>query len=352
MIYLALDAIFEKHKTPIGHPESPLRIRKIFEEYEKSPLKNKITIVNASKASEEHVMLVHSPDHVEYIKALCRVGGGAITADTNVSEETYDVALYAIGTTIKMAELALKKGEGVYFAAVRPPGHHATKDLSKGFCIFNNIAITAEYLRTHHKINRIVILDFDVHHGDGTQSIFYSDSTVLYISLHQDPRTLYPGTGFPEEVGYGEGEGYTINIPLPPGLSSDGYLRAFSEIVEPIVQQYKPDVILVSAGFDGHHDDTISDMNLQVETYWHLGKKIYSLVKVCSVKAVVSVLEGGYSLKYMPKSLLNYILAPVTSKPVYNEGKLLLLESRKAELRLQRYLNRVRKVLSEYWNLS
>lgn len=352
VIYLAIDTIFEKHKTPVGHPESPMRIRKIIEEYNNSTLKDKINLLKPSKAPEEYVTLVHDPNHVNYIKTLCKLGGGAITADTNVSEETYDVALYAIGTAIKAAELAIRNREGFHFTAIRPPGHHATKDFSKGFCIFNNIAIVAKYLKVYYDMSRIAIIDFDVHHGDGTQSIFYDDPSVLYVSLHQDPRTLYPGTGFPEEIGDGEGEGYTVNIPLPPGLTSNGYMRVFSEIVEPIIKQYKPDIILVSAGFDGHHDDNISDMNLQVETYWHLGKRIHKLANECSIKAIVSVLEGGYSLRYMPKSLLNYILAPITQTPVYREGKLLLLEGRKADLRLQRYLNHIRRVISKYWSIG
>lgn len=346
-VVFAIGEIFKHHDTGFSHPESSKRIEVIMD-FLKMFKHKTLELVEPEKVSREIVEIVHNPEYVEYIKMFSEAGGGHPLGDldTVVSKRTYEVALYAVGTTLKLLRKVLFGGYEIGFAAVRPPGHHAHKSLAKGFCIFNNIAIAAKYAIENYGYKRVAILDIDAHHGDGTQEIFYTTEKVLYISLHQDPKTLYPGTGFPEEVGEREGEGYTVNIPLPPGTSDKGYILAFRDIALPIIELYKPEILFISAGFDTHHKDPLTDMNLTLKTYWHIGKAICSLLRR-KVEGIVAVLEGGYALNYLPKAIMNLILACSTDNPLYCE-KVTLKENMSY---VRKSIEKALRVHKKYWKL-
>jgi len=346
-VIFAVGEIFKQHDTGFSHPESSMRIE-IIMDFLKTFKHEALELIGPEKASREIVEIVHDPEYVEYIKVFSEAGGGHPLGDldTVVSKRTYEVALYAIGTTLKVLRKVLFGGYKIGFAAIRPPGHHAHKGLAKGFCIFNNVAIAAKYAIENYGYKRVAILDIDAHHGDGTQEIFYTTDKVLYVSLHQDPKTLYPGTGFPEEVGEKEGEGYTINIPLPPGTSDKGYALALRDIALPIIELYKPEILFISAGFDTHHKDPLTDINLTLKTYWHIGKAIYGLFGR-KVEGIVAVLEGGYALNYLPKAVMNLILACNTDNPPYYE-KVVLKENMNY---VRKSIEKALRVHKKYWKL-
>ena len=235
------------HKTGFGHSETPARLRVIVRELNKSGLleTGKCSLVEPEPASVEDVELVHESDYVQLVQRVCASGGGLLDlGDTVVSSESFEVALLSVGGAMKAVDLVMAGKFRNAFALVRPPGHHAGSYYALGFCIFNNTAIAAAHLLRNFNLDRILILDVDAHHGNGTQEVFYDSDKVLYISLHQDP-SEFPGTGFTDEVGEGKGLGYTVNVPFPFRINDQIYFKAFNQIVVPIIQQYKPQFILV-----------------------------------------------------------------------------------------------------------
>lgn len=290
---------FLGHIPPVEHPEKPSRIVTAYESLVAKGLKEYVEVKPPKLASEEILTLAHSSEYVNSIKELSKSGGGFLDADTYVSPDTFEVSLYAIGGVVVGVEEILRNPERHVFALIRPPGHHAgvngraLKAPSLGFCIFNNVAVAAKYL--HEKgIDRVAIVDVDCHHGNGTQEIFADDDRVLFISLHQDPETIYPGTGRLEDVGHGRGEGYTINLPLPPGSGDDVYLMLFKRVIKPILEEYTPKTILISAGYDGYKGDPLGDLYLSSNCYWKLFNELSSLAFKVSSGRLLAVLEGGY----------------------------------------------------------
>ncbi|MCD6155171.1 MAG: histone deacetylase [Candidatus Verstraetearchaeota archaeon] len=331
------------------HPESPLRVKRAIEAIKKSEvyLKGLVRVKSPRRAEEDEIEEIHSRGLLEKVKNLSLKGGGVIAPETIVSKETYNVALLAAGGAIRGVEGSINGEDKRAFALIRPPGHHAERKRSKGFCIFNNVAIAAAKA-LKMGIRRILIMDWDAHHGDGTQKLFYSNPSVLYISIHQDGRTLYPGTGDIYDIGEYEGEGYTINIPLPPLSTGKIALRAMEEIAIPIIEQFKPHIILVSAGYDGHYLDDISDLMYTSNTYSRMMERIVKMANKYSYGRVVAVLEGGYHLKATPKSIVKTIEA-LAEKPVkYERNRTVTSKSleRKAEL----LIKKIKNVLSDYWS--
>jgi len=259
----------------------------------------KCSLVEPEPASVEDVELVHESDHVQLVQQVCASGGGLLDlGDTVVSPKSFEVALLAAGGAMKAVDLVMAGKFRNAFALVRPPGHHAGPYYALGFCIFNNIAIAAVHLLRHFNLDRVLILDVDAHHGNGTQEIFYDSDKVLYISLHQDPSD-FPRTGFADEVGEGEGLGYTVNVPLPFRINDRIYFKAFNQIVVPIIHQYKPQFILVSTGFDNHYADPVASLSLSALSYVEIfGKTLESASKLCAGK-LVAILEGGYRLRVL-----------------------------------------------------
>ena len=241
------DNIFLNHCAPYEHPENPERLLAIHQmlSYDKN-LKDLIPI-QLKKASKEEIELVHTPSYVDLIEDTSKRDFSVLDGDTYASKATFETALLAAGSTVSVVEKVFKGELNSAFSFVRPPGHHSEKDKAMGFCIFNNIAIAAKYALQNLGAKKIAIIDFDLHHGNGTQNAFYDTDQVLYISIHQFP--YYPGTGSIAEIGIDKGEGFNINIPFPAGYGDPEYMKVTREIIKPVVLKYKPDILLLSAGF-------------------------------------------------------------------------------------------------------
>ena len=243
------DPIYLKHDTG-QHVENAKRLEAIISHLERTGLKQQLTLIKPRAASIEELSLVHDEHYISHIRDVAQKGGGWLDADTVMSANSYEAALYAAGGVTRATEAVMNGEVDSVFALVRPPGHHATSQRAMGFCLFNNVAIAAKCALVNHKLERILIVDFDVHHGNGTQAAFYDDSHVLYISTHEYP--FYPGTGSIEETGSWAAEGSTINIPLPAGSGDTECLEVFEQIIVPAAIRFKPQLILVSAGYDAH----------------------------------------------------------------------------------------------------
>jgi len=244
---------------------------------------------------------VHSPGYISYIESFAQRGGGWLDADTVVSPASYLVACYAAGGTIAAVDAVMTGKVQSAFALVRPPGHHALRWEAMGFCLFNNIAIAAKHAIESHQLERILIADFDVHHGNGTQDAFFDDPHVLYFSTHQSPH--YPGTGRIDEIGVGLGEGFTVNVPLPAWCGDEEYLRVFDEILAPVARRFGPQLILVSAGYDPHWADQLSMMQLTVTGFGEVVRVLKRLADELCGGRIVFTLEGGYHLEALASSV-------------------------------------------------
>ncbi len=344
--------IYYRHDTGKKHPESAQRLRVIVNELKKSKLlgNGNWQFVRPRKAHIGHAQLIHSIEYIRLVEAVCRSGGGLLDLeDTVTSRESFEVALYAVGGTLKAVDLVMEKKFENAFALVRPPGHHAGRFRACGFCIFNNVAIAAEYLLKKFRLERILILDIDAHHGNGTQETFYKTSKVLYISLHQDHRS-FPGTGFIDEIGEGKGLGYNVNIPLPFRTSDQIYLKAVKEIVTPIVCQYKPQFILVSAGLDGHYTDPVANLSLSALCYREVYKTIVNLASEICGGRLASVLEGGYSLKFVGK-IAATATAKMSGAPYIINDKVPVTDKR-ARRRGETAIRDVKEIQRTFWNID
>lgn len=321
--------IYLKHDTGPHHPERISRLQSILRKLKKTGLIDKVRLIEPRAASIEEIALVHSKDYVLGIKDACsrlafsnlaetphpfpplrtgedRVRGNIfLDPDTVVSKDSFEAGLFAAGAVIEAIELVSDKGFDNAFCMVRPPGHHARPSQAMGFCMFNNIAIGARYIQKNFKINKILIVDWDVHHGNGTEEVFYKDDTVFYISLHQYPH--YPGTGSKECTGEGKGKGYNLNIPMREGSGDAEYIKAFKEIIIPRLEDFKPEFILISAGFDGHRDDPLSSLNLTEHGYREMTNILKEAAGLYSGNRIVSVLEGGYNLFALANSVHSHL---------------------------------------------
>ncbi len=291
-----------KHSAGPYHPESKERLIAIMEIFRQTGILEQVNLLTPERCSDEDILLVHTHEHLEYIKKLSEGGGGPIDADTYCREDTYDIARLAAGGEILAGRSVIEKKADNAFALIRPPGHHVTKGRAMGFCYFNNVAIMIRYLQKNCNVKKACIFDWDVHAANGTMDIFYEDPSVLNISMHQDPRTIYPGTGFIDQVGEKEGEGYTINIPVPPGTGDADYVYILNEFVLPRIERFKPDFIAISAGFDSHRDDPLGSLSVTEKGYCKMTSSLLNLAKrLCQGRMVVE-LEGGYNLDAIAKS--------------------------------------------------
>ena len=256
------------------------------------------------------MQLIHSQDYIERIRHICEIGGGVLDqGDTPVGPKSFDVALTAVGALLDCTDAIMGGKVKRAFAAVRPPGHHAEPDRPMGFCLFSNIAIAAKYLQARQGVGKIAIVDFDVHHGNGTQAALEADPSVLFISLHQDPRTCYPGSGHDYETGTGAGAGTTLNLPMEPGSGDDAYLRVFHARVLPALDAFKPQMLLISAGFDAHRDDPLAQINLSEEAFGAMTELLVQSANVHTGGRILSTLEGGYNLLALGRSVVRHLIA-------------------------------------------
>ncbi len=248
-----------RHNTGY-HPERAERLISLMRKLAEAGITERTKGITPGRASTEQIAYVHTDGYIKKVEALCHGGGGMLDPDTPLCSDTYEIALLSAGGVIKAVDEVMANNLKQIFALIRPPGHHATRDRGMGFCIFNNVAIAAEHLKRNYNLNHILIVDLDVHHGNGTQDIFFEDPTVLYFSIHQYPH--YPGTGWIDEVGKGKGEGFTVNVPFPAGTDDAGYLGALHNILLPIAMDFKPEFVLVSLGFDAHLADPLAAMKV------------------------------------------------------------------------------------------
>jgi acetoin utilization deacetylase AcuC-like enzyme len=264
-----------------------------------------IAQVHITAAHPEQITRVHSEAFIHRVRQTCEHGGGYLDPDTYTTGNSFKLALDAAGTTTKLLDLIMESKARNGMALVRPPGHHAERGKAGGFCLFNNIAVAARQAQKVHGAERVLIVDFDVHHGNGSQDIFYADPTVLYVSIHQFGSFFYPGTGAISELGTGSGHGYTVNIPFPPGAGDRAYMAAFNDLVRPKVEEFSPDLVLVSAGYDAHWIDPLASAALTLGGYSSLSAKLIEMADdLCSGK-ILFVLEGGYHPTALSHGVLN-----------------------------------------------
>jgi acetoin utilization deacetylase AcuC-like enzyme len=261
-----------------------------------------VQLVEPRPATVEQVGLVHAASHITRIRAIAESGGGYADQETAVRPASYELALLAAGGTIAAVNLVHRRAVDSAFAVVRPPGHHATPEKSQGFCLFNNLAIAARHARTALGVERILMIDFDVHHGNGSQAVFDDDPSVLYTSVHQHP--LYPGTGLQYENGRGAGRGYNVNVPIPAGVGDEGYLRVFDEVFRPLAEGFGPEMILVSAGYDPHWRDPLALEDVTVAGFGAMARRLRDWAGEFCGGRLVMVLEGGYDLESLSLSAL------------------------------------------------
>ncbi len=294
--------IFLKHDLR-GHPENQQRLKTILRVLEEHHMVDRLTPIPAVPISPERLQRCHQPSYIQQVQRLAHQGGGQLDLDTYVSSASYDAALMAAGGLVEATRVVLDGEVANAFALVRPPGHHALRNRGMGFCLFNNIAIAARYALAERGLDRVLIVDFDVHHGNATQAEFEADPAVMYISTHQYP--YYPGTGHWRETGLGPGEGSIVNVPLSGGVGDEGFACIFKEVVGPAAWRFQPELILVSAGYDAHWDDPLASMQLSVAGYAAIARALKELAEELCQGRLVFTLEGGYHLEALAYSILN-----------------------------------------------
>jgi len=302
------DDRYQLHKTGRYHPEVPERLGRIYQGIQESGLLSHLTRIEGRPADMRYIELVHDRNYIQRFEAACKNGDNIFdNPDNQMCPQTYEIAQLAVGGILNVVDRLMAGELDNAFCAVRPPGHHAEVNKAMGFCYFNNVAIAARYLQNRYGIVRIGIVDFDVHHGNGTQHIFEGDSTVFYYSIHEHPSFAYPGTGREFENGKDFGYGYTKNTPVLPGQGDAEYKQLIQKDLIPAFMSFRPEFILVSAGFDAHVDDDMSDIKLSTEAFSWIMQQVVALARQHSKGRVISILEGGYSLKRLPELAANHV---------------------------------------------
>ena len=334
---------FTGHQTPSGHPDSPERaevMEVIAEEWRREGGE----VVVPVAATHDQLARVHDREHLRRMTELAG-SSVALDADTYTSTETHDVALLAAGAAVQAVEHVLQGEHRRAFALVRPPGHHAEPSRAMGFCLYNNVAVAAAHARALGA-SRVAIVDYDVHHGNGTQHAFKSDASVLYVSAHQHP--FYPGTGDVEDIGRDAGSGYTVNLPLEVGAVDEDYRVVFAEVILPILRQFEPDLLMVSAGFDAHERDPLAGMRLSTEAFGAMTMDLRAAADECCDGRIVAVTEGGYDLPALGDSLRAVVTELASESPNHTRWPApgAVLPSRGRAVALT-----VKKAFARHWRL-
>jgi acetoin utilization deacetylase AcuC-like enzyme len=299
--------IYEKHDTGFGHPETPLRYKAVMDALrEDEAFWRTLDEITPEKAAKGLIQAAHTPQHFKRVEGAIEHGLDRLDADTTISFQSFDAALYAAGGAVAAVDAVMSGRVTNAFVAARPPGHHATGEHAMGFCLFNNVAVAARHAQNQYKdIERVAIIDWDVHHGNGTQGIFYSDPSVHFFSMHQYP--WYPGTGSRGETGHGRGLGSTLNVPVRANTSSSEQLRMFEAAIQDISRDFKPDFIFISAGFDGHLTDPLGQLRLENDDYVSMTKTLMDWADEACGGRIVSVLEGGYNLDTLGATVRSHV---------------------------------------------
>ncbi len=302
------DPILQKHKTGCTHPEKRQRLTAIMNGLKQAGLWELLQHPAIRPATATDLTTIHDPQYVDHIRQACEAGELFAPDDVTIgSPGTYDAALMSAGAVLTAIDTVMAGQASNAFCAVRPPGHHAERNRAMGFCFFNNVAIGAKYLQQHHGIRRVAIIDWDVHHGNGTQQAFYDDPSVFYFSIHQHP--LYPNSGWSHETGTGRGKGFTLNCPVPAGSTNTDYNRVFQDYLRPALVRFRPEFILISAGFDAHHADPLAGIALNEKGFKELTHTVMTLATEYSENRLISVLEGGYDLTALAACVTSHIEA-------------------------------------------
>jgi len=331
------EPIYLEH-TLSGHPENHERLVAIMDLLKETGTLERLEKVPASPISRERLERNHTARYIEEVRRVAERGGGHLDADTYMGPRSYEAALISAGGLVNLTEAVLDGPVDNGFALVRPPGHHALAGRGMGFCLFNNVAIAAHYALAERDLERILIVDFDVHHGNGTQDAFYESPTVLYFSTHQYP--YYPGSGHWQDTGRGAGLGYTANVPLRGGVGDTGYGQIFDEILVPLARRYRPQLILVSAGYDAHWADPLAGMLLSITGYAALTRRLKALADELCAGRIVFTLEGGYHLKVLSYAVLDTFKALLGDEDVVDP----LGPSPRAEVDISDLLTAVKRV--------
>lgn len=337
---LVLDPIYLEHETPAGHPERPERIRSLIKGLDPSDWKGQVRQFAPRSVETEWLLSVHTKDYVEQVEGTSGKAHFAFDPDTFAGSESYRVATMAAGGGVVLTQELGEGGIQAGMLLARPPGHHAESDRAMGFCLFNNAAVAAEWAIRNQYAERLTIIDFDVHHGNGTQEIFYQRPDVLYISSHQYP--FYPGTGALNEVGSGKGEGFTLNFPLPAGTGDAFITVLYEEFVIPVLLQYQPDLILVSAGYDVHYQDPLGGLQMTEEGIARLAYLLTDAARDICHGRLIYLLEGGYNLQALTDCVRRTIEVTVLEDNVPSLGS--------PPSEYNRYRKDVRDVIGKYWD--
>jgi len=340
------DQRYLQHSAGAYHPESPERLAAVHAILDKPAMAQKFIQIAPREATHKEIEMIHAPSYVEYIASTAGKDSVYLDADTATSPESYEIAKLAVGGLLNAVDAVMQKKVDNAFALVRPPGHHAEHDRAAGFCIFNNVAIGAMHAINKHGLKKILIVDWDLHHGNGTQHSFDDDPRVLYFSTHQYP--YYPGTGSLQEIGRGKGEGYTINVPLSTGADDAAFVKIFRKILQPAALQYKPDFVLLSAGFDTYFQDPLGGMRVTPKGFAALTRIMLDIADSCCEGRFVVVLEGGYHVMGLAESI-KAVLEEMRGDTVCAEERLAAME-KEAGAVADNVIKQVTAKIKPYWN--
>jgi acetoin utilization deacetylase AcuC-like enzyme len=341
------DTRYLQHSAGFSHPESPERLAAIYEMLDNPLMHWKFNHIEPRVATHKEIETIHSVSYVEFIASTAGQSCVYLDPDTATSPETYEIAKLAVGGVCNAIDEVMEGKVDNAFAFVRPPGHHAEKDAAKGFCVFNNIAIGAMHAISKYKLKRILIVDWDLHHGNGTQHSFYNDPRILYFSTHQYP--YYPGTGALQEIGRGPGEGYTINVPLSEGAGDADFVKIFRKILQPVALEFKPELILLSAGFDIYFQDPLGGMRVRPEGFAAMARILLNIAETCCQGRFVAVLEGGYHIAGLTRSV-KAVLEEMLDETHISDERLSLIE-KEADKETWHLINKVISIIRHYWKV-